>query len=75
MENKRSEIWSKLSILRECPLQSKLENIRNTIVSLSNKNDKIENLDKISEQGTLNSFNTLGKFIRADFESVNSECQ
>ena len=61
-----------LSILRACFLQSKN---KKTKVGLSNKNCKIENLRKISEQGTLNSLNTLGKFIRRTFESINSECQ
>ena len=75
MENKRNEIRAKLSILRACSLQSKLENKRNTKVDFSNKNDKIANLRKISEQGTLNSLNTLGKFIRRAFESIDSECQ
>ena len=75
MENKRNEIRAKLSLLKACSLQSKLENKRNTKVELSNKNDKIENLRKISEQGTLNSLNTLGKFIRRAFESIDSECQ
>ena len=56
-------------------LQSKLENKRNEKVDISNKNDKIENLRKISEQATLNSLNTLRKFIRRAFESINSECQ
>ena len=66
MENKRNEIRAKLSILKACSLQSKLENKRNTVVELSNKNDNIENLRKISEQGTLNSLDTLGKLIRRD---------
>ena len=35
----------------------------------------VENLHKISEQGKLNSLNTLGKFIRRAFESIDSECQ
>ena len=75
MKNKRIEIREKLSILRACSLQSKLENKRNTKVDLNNKNDKIENLRKILEQGTLNSLNTIGKFIRRAFESIDSECQ
>ena len=75
MENKRNEIRAKLSILRACSLQSKLENKRNTKVDLSNKSDKTEKLRKISEQGTLNSLNTIGKFIRRAFESIDSECQ
>ena len=67
-----------LSILRACSLQSKLENKKKKEkkkVDLSNKNYKIENLRKISEQGTLNSLKILGKFIRKVFESINSECQ
>ena len=66
---------AKLSILRVCSLQSKLENKRNTKVDLSIKNDKIENLHKISEQRTLNSLNTLGKFIRRAFELIDSKCK
>ena len=75
MENKRKEIRAKLSILRACSLQRKLENKRNAKVNLSNKNDKIENLRKISEQGTLNSLNAIGKFISRAFESIDSKCQ
>ena len=56
-------------------MQSKLENKRNTKVDLSNKNDKIENLRKISKKGTPNSLNALGKFIRRAFKSIDSECQ
>ena len=66
---------AKLSILRVCSLQSKLENKRNTKVDLSIKNDKIENLHKISEQRTLNSLNTLGKFIKRAFELIDSKCK
>ena len=66
---------TKVNILRACSLQSKLENKKKTKFDLSNKNYKIENLRKISEQGTLNSLNTLGKFIRRAFELINSECQ
>ena len=66
---------TKVNILRACSLQSKLENKKKTKVDLSNKNYKIENLRKISEQGTLNSLNTLGQFIRRAFELINSECQ
>ena len=75
MQNKTNEIRAKLSILRACSLQSKLENKRNAKLDLSNKNDKVENLHKISEQGKLNSLNTLGKFIKRAFESIASECQ
>ena len=75
MENKANEIRPKLSILRACSLQNKLENKRNTKLDLSNKNDKIENLHKNSEQGKLSSLNTLEKFIRRAFESIDSECQ
>ena len=65
----------KLSILRACSLQSKMENKGNTKADLSNKNDKIENFRKISKQRTLNPLNTLGKFIRRAFESIDSKCQ
>ena len=75
MENKRNEIRAKLSILRACSLQSKLENKRNTKVDHSNKNDKIENLRKISEQRTLTFLNAIGKSIRRTFESIDSKCQ
>ena len=67
-----------LSILIACSLQSKLENKqtkKTPKVDLSYKNYKVKNLRKISEEGTLNSLNTLGKFIRRAFKSINSECQ
>ena len=75
MENKRNEITEKLSILRARSLQRKLENKKDTKLDLSEKIFKKENLRKISEQGTLNLLNTLGKFLRRAFESINSECQ
>ena len=67
MENKRNKIRAKLSILRACSLKTKLENKRKTKVDLSNKNNETGNLPKVSEQRTLNSLNTLGKFIRRAF--------
>ena len=75
MENKRNEIRAKLSILRACvPCKINWKK-RNTKVDHSNENDKIENLRKISEQGTLNSLNAIGKFISRAFESIDSKCQ
>ena len=65
----------KLSILRACSLQSKMENKGNAKADLSNKNDKIENFRKISKRRTLNPLNKLGKFIRRAFESIDSKCQ
>ena len=73
MVNIRNKIRAKLTILRVCSLQSKLENIKNKKVDLSNKNFKKENLRKISKLRTLNLLNTLGKFLRRAFESINSE--
>ena len=67
MDNKRNEIRAKLSILGECSLKSRLENKRKRKIDLSNKNNKTGNLLKVSEQRTLNSLNTLGKFIRRAF--------
>ena len=54
------EMKLELSILRACSFKvnCKLEN-KKTKVDLRNKNYKIENLGKISKQGTLNSLNTL----------------
>ena len=75
MENKRNEITEKLSILRARSWQRKLENKKDTKLDLSEKIFKKENLRKISEQGTLNFLNTLGKFLRRAFEAINSECQ
>ena len=48
------------------------ENIK---LDLSNKNNEIEDLRKIFEQGTIDSLKTLGKFIRRAFELRNFECQ
>ena len=73
MVNNRNKIRAKLTILRVCSLQSKLENIKNKKVDLSNKNFKKENLRKISKLRTLNLLNALGKFLRRAFESINSE--
>ena len=65
MVNNRNEIRAKLSILRACSLQSKLENKKNTKVDISNKNFKKEKLRKISQQVKLHFLNTLGKFLNA----------
>ena len=66
MVNNRNEIRAKLSILRACSMQSKLENKKNTKVDISNKNFKKENLRKISQSKVkLDFLNTLGKFLNA----------
>ena len=73
MVNNRNEIRANVSIFRACYSQSKLENTKKIqeLTSVIKKTPEI--LRKISEQKTLNVLNTLGKFLRSAFESINSE--